>query len=229
MNHPNLINIFLMSYFFAMTVLGFKYFDSFINACDIRASKIQFAYVELTKHESPYWHIVFTSFIIDWFSWRHPRRNWEANDKSSLLDCYWNRPGYRVQVSPLTACVRMRKTASRARICKRLWSPGIDSEESILPAHVAWRASSTNRVFVRARQAGNRYLGSLKGLQIRAQRSCAEVNSLHQRKCWTNSVVVLYESLLWGLHQPTCAEISTCPAPLYFHPHFSLVQLMFLS
>ncbi len=53
-------------------------------------------------------------------------------------------------------------------ISKRLWSPGIDSEESISPAYVAWRASTTNRVFVPARQAGNRYMGSFKGLQIRA-------------------------------------------------------------
>ncbi len=37
----------------------------------------------------------------------------------------------------------------RARICKRLWSPGIDSEESISPAYVAWRASTTNRVSYR--------------------------------------------------------------------------------
>jgi hypothetical protein len=39
---------------------------------------------------------------------------------------------------------------------------GIDSVESILPAYVAWRAGTTNR-------AGNRFLGSLKGSQIRAQ------------------------------------------------------------
>ncbi len=56
----------------------------------------------------------------------------------------------------------------RARICERLWSPKIDSEESISPAHVAWRAGTTNSVAVPARQAGNRFLGSLKGLQIRA-------------------------------------------------------------
>jgi hypothetical protein len=31
----------------------------------------------------------------------------------------------------------------RARICKRLWSPGIDSEESIPPVYVAWRAGTT--------------------------------------------------------------------------------------
>ncbi len=59
---------------------------------------------------------------------------------------------------------------NRARICKRLWSPGIDSREAILPAYVAWRASTTNRVFVPARQAGNRFLGTLKGPQIRAQK-----------------------------------------------------------
>jgi hypothetical protein len=37
----------------------------------------------------------------------------------------------------------------RARICKRLRSPGIDTEESISPAYVAWRASTTNRVSYR--------------------------------------------------------------------------------
>jgi hypothetical protein len=46
--------------------------------------------------------------------------------------------------------------------------PGIDSEDSIPPAYVAWRAITTNRVVVPARQAGNRFLGSVKGLQIRA-------------------------------------------------------------
>ncbi len=32
-----------------------------------------------------------------------------------------------------------------ARICKRLWSPGIDFEESIPPAYAAWWAGTTNR------------------------------------------------------------------------------------
>ncbi len=58
-------------------------------------------------------------------------------------------------------------TKNIARICKRLWSPGIDSEESIPPAYVVWRAGKTNRVVVPAREDGN-FLGSLKGLQIRA-------------------------------------------------------------
>jgi hypothetical protein len=42
----------------------------------------------------------------------------------------------------------------------------IDSDESIPPAYVALRAGTTNRVVVPACQAGNRFLGSLKGLQI---------------------------------------------------------------
>jgi hypothetical protein len=59
---------------------------------------------------------------------------------------------------------------SGARIRKRLMSSGIDSEESFPAAYVAWWASTTKRavVLVRARQAGNRFLCSLKGLQIRA-------------------------------------------------------------
>jgi hypothetical protein len=49
-----------------------------------------------------------------------------------------------------------------ARICKCLWSPGIDSKESISPAYVACRASRTNRVVIQARHAGNRFLVSEK-------------------------------------------------------------------
>jgi hypothetical protein len=58
---------------------------------------------------------------------------------------------------------------TRACICKRLRRPGIDSDDSIPPAYVAWRAGTTNRVVVQARHAVNRFLGSFKGLQIRAQ------------------------------------------------------------
>jgi hypothetical protein len=36
-------------------------------------------------------------------------------------------------------------------------------------AYVAWRAGTTYRVVVPVRQAGNRFLSSLKGIQIRAQ------------------------------------------------------------
>jgi hypothetical protein len=54
-------------------------------------------------------------------------------------------------------------------MCKRLGSQGIDSKESIPLAYVAWRAGTSNRVVVPARQAGNRFLGSLKVLQIRDQ------------------------------------------------------------
>jgi hypothetical protein len=44
----------------------------------------------------------------------------------------------------------------------------MDSEESISQAYVAWRAGTSNRVVIPARQDGNRFLGSLKGLQIQA-------------------------------------------------------------
>ncbi len=43
------------------------------------------------------------------------------------------------------------------------------AQESIPPAYVVWQAETTKRVLEPARQAGNRFLGSLKGLQIRAQ------------------------------------------------------------
>jgi len=56
----------------------------------------------------------------------------------------------------------------RARICKCLRRSGIASEDSIPPACVAWRTGTTNMVVETARKAGNRFLGSLKGLQIRA-------------------------------------------------------------
>jgi hypothetical protein len=56
---------------------------------------------------------------------------------------------------------------ARARICKRLWSPGIDSEESISLAYVAWRAGT--KIGLSYRPASrNRFRVSLKGLQIRA-------------------------------------------------------------
>ncbi len=42
---------------------------------------------------------------------------------------------------------------NRARICKRLRSPGIVSKESIPLVYVAWQASTTNRVVVTARPA----------------------------------------------------------------------------
>ncbi len=47
--------------------------------------------------------------------------------------------------------------------------PGIDSEESMPLAYVALRASTTYKIVVPVRQAGNRFLGFLKGLQIRAR------------------------------------------------------------
>jgi hypothetical protein len=78
-------------------------------------------------------------------------------------------------VSPIPMAVATRHaalplgTAFRARICKRLRSPGIDFKKSIPPAYVAWRAGTSKRVVVPARQARTSTPGLLKkGLKIRA-------------------------------------------------------------
>ncbi len=47
--------------------------------------------------------------------------------------------------------------------------PEINSEEAILPTYVALRSNPTNWVVLLAQLAGYQFLGSLKGLQIRAQ------------------------------------------------------------
>ncbi len=69
-------------------------------------------------------------------------------------------------------------SADRARIYKQLRSPGIDYKESIPPTHIAWRAGTSNRFVVPARQAGNWFLASLKSLQILDQRTCVFGNRL---------------------------------------------------
>ncbi len=58
--------------------------------------------------------------------------------------------------------------SSAARIWKRLWSPGIDSEESIQPVYVAWRAGTTNRVVVPGPPGWKSIPGLLKRFTIRA-------------------------------------------------------------
>jgi hypothetical protein len=77
------------------------------------------------------------------------------------------------------------ETVSRARICRRLRSPGIDSKESVPPAYQAWRAGTTIKVFVPAHHAQNRFLGSFKGLQIRALRLLLLANGKHCRPYFT--------------------------------------------
>jgi hypothetical protein len=64
--------------------------------------------------------------------------------------------------------------------CNHLRSPGIDSDSLCSLA-----AGTSNRVVVLARQAGSRFLGSLKGLKIRAQEwnflgACALRNNSEQ-------------------------------------------------
>jgi hypothetical protein len=70
-----------------------------------------------------------------------------------------------MSVEQLTECKRKQVMYLRNHIC--LKSPRIDSEKSIPPTYVAWKAGTTHRAVVPARQAGNRFLGSLKCLKIR--------------------------------------------------------------
>ncbi len=72
---------------------------------------------------------------------------------------------------PVLSCLFLLVTPppSRARICKRLRSPGIYSKESIPPAYVARRVCTTT-LFVSYRRPGygwrNRFLGSFKFYQF---------------------------------------------------------------
>jgi hypothetical protein len=108
---------------------------------------------------------------------------------------------------------------ARARICKQLWSPGIDSEESISPAYVAWRASTTNRVAYTC--PGNRFLGSLKGLQIRAQATQPGrigslepihglLKSLKIRDLKCNQVQLLFQDFHTAAGVPWCPSCCCC-------------------
>ncbi len=68
-------------------------------------------------------------------------------------------------------------SAASASICKRLRRPGINSEDSIPPAYVTWRAGTKNIVVVPARQAGESIPGLLKrftntGFVLTANRYC---------------------------------------------------------
>ncbi len=71
----------------------------------------------------------------------------------------------------------------RARLCKRFRRPGIDSKETIPQADVAWWAGTSNRVVGPTRQGGNRFLGSLKVLQIRAQYSVIILDVIRDFQC----------------------------------------------
>ncbi len=97
--------------------------------------------------------------------------NIEDNHKNlCVLKCFWPMlyaaffcivaPGYWRPVPRHSVWNSFPSWNYWARICKRLKSPGIVSKE-------AWRTDTSNKVVVPARQAGNRFLGSKKGLRIR--------------------------------------------------------------
>ncbi len=84
----------------------------------------------------------------------HPK-NKEKNSNIFLMQVLYRkaRAGKKCCVTGVPG-IRYLALLFRARICKRLWSPGIDSEESTPPGYVVWQAGTTNRVAVPARQAG---------------------------------------------------------------------------
>ncbi len=91
------------------------------------------------------------------------------DDKSIDWHHYINHSWHPQLTSHIKALLSFKATA-RAGICKRLRSPGIDSEAAIplTYVHVAWLAGM---IVVPTRQVGIWFLGSIKGLQIRAQSS----------------------------------------------------------
>ncbi len=74
------------------------------------------------------------------------------------------------------------------------------AQESIPLAHVAWRAGTSNRFVVPARQARNRFLGSLKGLQIWTLNITdrALFSAFHT---WRRKFLITYHTFPSTLHQ----------------------------
>jgi len=81
---------------------------------------------------------------LDWLLIRFLNWIWVQDKKQNLI-----------RMSPYIYRTVCHDEENRARICKRLWSPRVDSRESIPCANVASRAGTTNRVVVPARQAVN--------------------------------------------------------------------------
>jgi hypothetical protein len=125
----------------------------FNNISSKRGKLYQVQHVKTTAPRYPSYTLFFSSYFLrnflDGQQEKKPRTVW----RTTFFKCTW------------------------VRFCKRLRSPGIDSEESI---PVAW-ASKTNGVVVPVRQAENRFLGSLKGLQIRAQYTTRELFNQKRR------------------------------------------------
>ncbi len=66
------------------------------------------------------------------------------------------------------------------------------AQESIPPANVAWRAGTSNWVVVPAHQSGNRLLGSMEGLQFRAQVFKDFVHEIYSKRYMS-----IEEGLMW--------------------------------
>ncbi len=83
----------------------------------------------------------------------------------------------------------------KTRIFNRLRRLGIDSKESISPAYEAWRAGTSNRVFLRTRQGWESIPGLLKDLQIRALWDFFTGNNLFQAEQVSHHLRKLFPSV----------------------------------
>jgi hypothetical protein len=89
--------------------------------------------------------------------WCRSRPGWWRHSWPPLV---WQHQGLPVRTRgelPMKCSYSLPVTDNKARICNRLWRPGINYEKSISLAYVVWRAGTKNRVVVLARQAGNRF------------------------------------------------------------------------
>ncbi len=104
-------------------------------------------------------------------------------------------------------------------------SPGIDSKKSILPAYVAWWAGTSNRVLVPDRQAGNRFLGSLKCVHIRAQASNCSVHTPNDVDRTITSLRLKYECLVPFMYPHLCIPRNETVQPRYFQNRIKMFCL----
>ncbi len=104
----------------------------------------------------------------------------------------------------------------RARICTRLRSPGIDSEETLPPDYIVWQAGTTDWVVVPVRQAAWKSIpGLLKRFtntdswstwqHIILYNSSFRQESLTSEKKWKKEHFYVVFVFLFGV--PACVEI----------------------
>ncbi len=105
-------------------------------------------------------------------------------------------------------------------------------------AYVAWRAGTTYRVVVPVRQAGNRFLGSLKGLQIRALAGWYDnpipTRFLGPTDFLKNSSILTTISGFKGdrgkkLRSPRASKMYKCGLTFLYKKNYELLEIFFVA